>query len=102
MTDILEKIYISLTINQVPKEWEKRAYPSMKPLSSWYEDLIERVKFIRQGVLEKPRLYWISAFFFPQGFLTSVLQIYARKTKLPVDSLGYSFIFKQSTEKEFN
>ncbi len=51
MTDILEKIYISLTINQVPKEWEKRAYPSMKPLSSWYEDLIERVKFIRQGVL---------------------------------------------------
>jgi dynein heavy chain len=36
MTDVLEKIYISLTINQVPKEWEKRAYPSMKPLSSWY------------------------------------------------------------------
>lgn len=51
MTDILEKIYISLSINQVPKEWEKRAYPSMKPLSSWYEDLIERIKFIRQGVL---------------------------------------------------
>lgn len=73
----------------------------MKPLSSWYEDLIERVKFIRQGILEKPRLYWISAFFFPQGFLTSVLQIYARKTKLPVDSLSFSFNFKNTTEKEF-
>lgn len=74
----------------------------MKPLSSWLEDLIERVKFIRQGIIQKPRLYWISAFFFPQGFLTSVLQIYARKTKLPVDSLGFSFVFKQTTEKEFN
>ena len=99
MSDMLEKINQSLTLNQVPKEWEKRAYPSMKPLASWFQDLLERVKFIRQGVLEKPKLYWISAFFFPQGFLTSVLQIYARKTKLPVDSLAFSFIFKQQTEK---
>lgn len=45
-------------------------------------------------------MYWISAFFFPQGFLTSVLQIFARKTKLPVDSLTFSFTFKQTTEKE--
>ena len=36
MTDILEKIFVSLNLNQVPKEWEKRAYPSMKPLSSWF------------------------------------------------------------------
>ena len=51
MTDILEKMYISLNLNQVPKEWEKKAYPSTKPLSSWFEDFIERVKFIRHGVL---------------------------------------------------
>ena len=72
----------------------------MKPLSSWYEDLIQRVNFIRHGVSEKPKLYWISAFFFPQGFLTSVLQIFARKTKLPVDSLTFAFGFKQHTEKD--
>ena len=36
MTDVLEKIVISLNLNQVPKEWEKRAYPSTKPLSSWF------------------------------------------------------------------
>ena len=35
--------------------------------------------------------YWISAFFFPQGFLTSVLQSYARKTKSAIDSLTFSF-----------
>lgn len=97
MTDVLEKIFISLNLNQVPKEWEKRAYPSTKHLSSWFEDFLERVKFIRNGVLEKPKMYWISAFFFPQGFLTSVLQIFARKTKLPVDSLSFSFMFRQYT-----
>jgi dynein heavy chain len=36
MSDMLEKINQSLTLNQVPKEWEKRAYPSMKPLASWF------------------------------------------------------------------
>ena len=93
-------MYVSLSLNQVPVVWEKKAYPSMKPLSSWYEDLIQRVNFIRHGVSEKPKLYWISAFFFPQGFLTSVLQIFARKTKLPVDSLTFAFGFKQHTEKD--
>ena len=102
ITELLEKMQLSLSLNQVPREWEKRAYPSLKPLSSWFEDLLQRVQFIRQAVLEKPRLYWISAFFFPQGFLTSVLQIFARKTKLPVDSLGFSFVFKQQTEKEYS
>jgi dynein heavy chain len=46
-------------------------------------------------------MYWISAFFFPQGFLTSLLQIHARKVKVPVDTLSFQFIFKQSLAKEF-
>jgi dynein heavy chain len=51
---------------------------------------------MRQAVTEKPKLYWLPAFFFPQGFLTAVLQIHARKTKLPVDSLSFSFLFRQT------
>lgn len=46
-------------------------------------------------------MYWISAFFFPQGFLTSVLQIYARKMKIPVDTLSFQFNFKSSLEKDY-
>jgi dynein heavy chain len=86
----------------VPKVWEKKAYPSLKPLSSWFEDLLQRVDFFRHAVVEKPKVFWISAFFFPQGFLTSVLQIYARKSKLPVDTLNFHFIFRQHSEKEMN
>jgi dynein heavy chain len=39
----------------------------------------------------KPGGYWLSAFFFPQGFLTSVLQNYARKTKSAIDTLDFGF-----------
>ena len=35
--------------------------------------------------------FWISGFFFPQGFLTSVLQSYSRGNQVPVDVLGFDF-----------
>jgi len=38
-----------------------------------------------------PTCYWISAFYFPQGFLTSALQNYSRKQMIPVDILGFEF-----------
>lgn len=41
-----------------------------------------------------PAAFWISAFYFPQGFLTSVLQNYSRLSKIAIDRLSYSFEFK--------
>ena len=35
---------------KVPENWEKYAYPSLKPLASWTTDLIERVAFFRKWV----------------------------------------------------
>lgn len=40
MSDILDAMYLCLQNNQVPKNWEAVAYPSLKPLSSWFLDLI--------------------------------------------------------------
>jgi dynein heavy chain len=68
----------------------------MKPFASWFSDFIHRVSFFREASNTRPKIYWISAFFFPQGFLTSILQIYARKIKVPVDTLNFQFIFKQT------
>lgn len=34
----LEAVSDSLFKNQVPETWHKRAYPSLKPLASWFKD----------------------------------------------------------------
>jgi hypothetical protein len=39
----------------------------------------------------QPASYWISGFYFPQGFLTGTLQTHARKYNLPIDQLKFDF-----------
>jgi dynein heavy chain len=95
MTEELEQAYNAILNNQVPKSWAKLAYPSMKNLANWYIDLQNRVTFFRSWYVEgKPATYLLAAFFFPQGFLTSVLQAYSRDKGIPIDRLNYSFEFK--------
>lgn len=97
----LDRMYQSLLNNQVPLLWQKVSYPSLKNLASWFEDLVKRVEFFSTWLNRgKPKGYWLSAFFFPQGFLTSVLQNYARKYKTPIDILGFAFEFLDFVEIE--
>jgi hypothetical protein len=44
ITDAMEALSLSLTFNKVPADWEKAAYFSKKPLSSWFSDMRARVK----------------------------------------------------------
>lgn len=39
----LEKMFVSFIDAKVPENWEKVAYPSLKPLGSWVTDLIQRL-----------------------------------------------------------
>lgn len=36
-----------------------------------------------------PKSYWLSAFFFPQGFMTASLQTYSRATMTAIDTLTF-------------
>ena len=38
-----------------------------------------------------PKSFWISGLFFPQGFMTGCLQTHARKEKIAIDKLQFSF-----------
>lgn len=85
----------------MPANWEKVGYPSLKPLNSWFEDLILRVKFINTWLTEgSPAAYWISGLFFPQGFLTGVLQTHSRQYKIAIDELGWAFEVLEAEEPE--
>jgi len=58
----------------VPGNWAKVGYPSLKPLASWYSDLLKRVAFMEDWLTKgNPAVYWLPGMFFPQGFLTGVL-----------------------------
>lgn len=54
------------------------AYKSLKLLGSWTRDLIVRVKHFETwaATLKQPVFFWLSAYTFPTGFLTAVLQVF--------------------------
>ncbi|EFJ29004.1 inner arm dynein 3-2 [Selaginella moellendorffii] len=92
MSAELETAYKSMMINQVPALWQKVSYPSLKPLSSYITDLMERLHYLQDwydhGV---PAVHWVSGFFFAQSFLTAAMQNYARKHRYAIDTLGFDY-----------
>lgn len=64
----------AIAINRMPEAWNKVSFASCKPISSWMDDLVARVKYfdmwMRQGA---PEVFWISGFFFTQSFFTAIL-----------------------------
>ena len=98
MNDDLEMMFNSFLNNQVPGLWKKHAYPSLKNFSDWYKDFIERINFFRSWYTkgERPFYYMLNYFFFPQGFLTSVLQDHSRLEGIAINRLSFMFDFKNA------
>lgn len=92
MSETLDGMYLSYQNNVVPANWAKVAYPSLKPLASWFLDLKERCVFMDDWLVNgTPKSFWISGLFFPQGFMTGCLQTHSRNYKIPIDKLQFSF-----------
>ena len=103
MSSDLESMAESLYTNQVPAMWVKQAYPSLKPLAAWIEDLVERLAFVKAWIDEgKPATYWISGFFFPQAFLTGTLQNFARKYTVSIDTVDFDYNVLKKTPQELH
>ncbi|KAJ7552701.1 hypothetical protein O6H91_06G065600 [Diphasiastrum complanatum] len=92
MSAELETAYQSMSINQIPELWKKVSYPSLKPLSSYIKDLLERITYFQSWYeIGLPVIHWISGFFFAQSFMTAAMQNYARKHKYAIDMLAFDF-----------
>ena len=92
MSAVLDAMYTDLMNNKVPNNWINVSYPSLKPLASYMTDLTDRMTFMRQWALQgHPACFWLAGFFFPHGFITGVLQTFARKHSRPIDLLHFEF-----------
>lgn len=91
MSNDLDQMFNSFLINKVPGNWTKLSFLSLKPLASWFDDLLLRVVYMRNWLsTECPRNHWMTVYYFPQGFLTAALQSHARKYKIEIDTLDFS------------
>jgi dynein heavy chain len=92
MTADLEALGNSMFVNEQPALWVKKGPLSLKPLSSWYLDILERCAFFQMwfDLGEPPPVFWISGIFFPQAFFTGAIQNYARRYNEEIDLLSYS------------
>lgn len=74
MSADLEEVFNALFDNKVPELWKSVAYPSLKPLGFWLNDLHARLRFMQEWIDRgAPNCFWISGFFFTQSFLTGTL-----------------------------
>ena len=98
----MEALQESLYLDQVPKTWELRAYPSLFPLSSWFVDLLNRFKDLELWTsdFQLPYAVTLGYLFNPQSFLTAIMQTTARKNEWPLDRMCLSVdITKRSKEE---
>eukprot|EP00753_Platysulcus_tardus_P011845 PLAT3317.25.p1 GENE.PLAT3317.25~~PLAT3317.25.p1 ORF type:complete len:2725 (+),score=1732.12 PLAT3317.25:536-8176(+) len=98
ITPELESVFDALLVGKVPTSWSF-AYPSLKPLGSWIRDLQLRCEQARVWLEDAlPKVFWLSGFTYPTGFLTALLQTSARKNGVPIDSLSWEFLIMQQDE----
>jgi len=90
MSSQLEDIFNAFLVQKIPPMWNEVAYPCLKPLNSWVRDFEARIMFIKAWLRDgPPTSFWVPCFYFPQGFMTASMQVYARKTKIPIDALTF-------------
>lgn len=76
----------------LPRLWLSPSYSNVKPLRPYISHLVHRLRMFASWIDNgTPVAAWLPAFCFTRSFLTAVLQNFARKYKLAVDSLKFSY-----------
>ena len=99
MTDPMEVVMRALANDAVPPSWAKAAWPSLRPLGSWLQNLQARIQQLSDWTADMalPKVTWLSGLFNPQSFLTAVMQTTARRNDWPLDK---TVVLTEVTKKQ--
>eukprot|EP01119_Soliformovum_irregulare_P017771 TRINITY_DN5330_c1_g1_i1.p1 TRINITY_DN5330_c1_g1~~TRINITY_DN5330_c1_g1_i1.p1 ORF type:complete len:2639 (+),score=886.96 TRINITY_DN5330_c1_g1_i1:107-7918(+) len=90
MTTELQEMFQQILYNQIPTIWKSKSYPSSKSLRNFVADLKLKVEYLRNWMTKgNPPYYWLAAYFFPNGFLTAVLQTFSRLNEVSLDVITF-------------
>jgi len=90
MGDSMEALLNALYLDRIPASWQKLAWPSMRSLSMWLHDLVQRCNQLSEWTanpMEIPKVTWLSGLINPTSFLTAIKQSTAQKNQLALDTL---------------
>jgi len=87
ISDAMDNMMAALYFEKIPPTWEKKSYPTLRSLTPWVLDVINRCNQLADwtGDLAVPKVSWFPGFFNPQSFLTAVMQSTARRNEWPLD-----------------
>lgn len=91
MSNKMEYLQRCLFLGRVPESWSKLAYPSLRKLGPWVEDLMARALQLSNWTDDPtniPLVVQLNYLFNPQSFLTAIMQCHANSNKLELDKLS--------------
>lgn len=99
----MEDLQNALFLDQVPPVWTSRAYPSLLGLTSWFADLLLRIRELETWTTDfvLPASVWLAGFFNPQSLLTAIMQSTARRFELPLDKMCLQCDVTKKQKEEF-
>jgi len=68
ISEKMEVVIASVSLNRVPASWAVLAYPSKRGLSSWIANLLQRIdqlNIFKENPLDLPKVIMVSRFFNP-------------------------------------
>lgn len=105
ISQTLERMFESLFNARVPGNWGF-AYQSLKPLGPWVRELGQRIAQLQKWANEgPPKVFWLTGFTFPVGFLTALLQKCTRNSDhsdASIDELSWDFSVLNHTEQSIS
>jgi dynein heavy chain len=90
MSDAMDALKGSLYLDRVPPTWAKRAWPSLRGMTTWLIDFNQRLLQLEEwqnNPAEIPKVTWLSGLVNPQSFLTAICQVTAQANKWELDKL---------------